>query len=554
MTQLLVDPQIITTVAADIDSIGSTIRAASAAAAAPTSGLLAAAADEVSAAIANLFGAHGQQFQAMVGQVEAYAGRFQQSLAAAANAYVQTENAAAAALTGALGVAAAPAALPPALPFTNPPFPALDTSVFIGPTGVPIPPPAYATLANELYVHATGLQQILYTPEELYPITGVKSLTLNQSVSEGLTILGNYVQSQLAIPGNSVTVFGYSQSAIISSLYMQQLAAAGFPIAPADLNFILVGNEMNPNGGMLARFPNLTLPTLGLDFYGATPSNTPYNVAIYTQEYDGFASFPRYPINFISDLNAVFGIATVHTKYLNLTPAQVDSAIQLPTSPGYYENGGKTYYYMIPTEELPLLTPLRAIPVIGNPLAALIEPNLEVIVNLGYGDPNLGYSTGYADVHTPFGLFPEVSPGTLVDAFARGTQQGIADFHTELQALAAQPPQFPTFTPPQPTDILAKLSQLPSPEKVVNTAATVISTDYAVLLPAADTVMAFATTLPLYDSQLFVEQLAQGNLVNAIGYPIAADVGLATIAGIVQFLVISKAISQNISDIRALIP
>lgn len=88
----------------------------------------------------------------------------------------------------------------------------------------------------------------------------------------------------------------------------------------------------------------------------------------------------------------------------------------------------------------------------------------------------------------------------------------------------------------------------------MNTAATVISTDYAVLLPAADTALAFATSLPLYDSQLFLSQLAQGNLINALGYPLAADVGLATIAGIVQFLVISKAISQHISDIRTLIP
>ncbi|PJE21495.1 MAG: PE family protein, partial [Mycobacterium sp.] len=147
-----------------------------------------------------------------------------------------------------------------------------------------------------------------------------------------------------------------------------------------------------------------------------------------------------------------------------------------------------------------------------------------------------------------------VSPSTLIDAFANGTRQGIQDFHTELQALAAQPIEFPTFTPPQPADLIATLANLPSPEKVVNTAATVISTDYAVLLPAADTALAFATSLPLYDSQLFLEQLVQGNIVNAIGYPIAADVGLVTIAGIVQFLVISKAISQNISDIRALIP
>lgn len=305
---------------------------------------------------------------------------------------------------------------------------------------------------------------------------------------------------------------------------------------------------------MLARFPNLTLPTLGLDFYGATPSNTPYNVAIYTQAYDGFADFPRYPLNFVSDLNAVFGIATVHTKYLSLTPAQVDSAVQLATSPGYYQNGGKTYYYMIPTEELPLLTPLRAIPVIGKPPAALIEPNLEVIVNLGYGDPYHGYSTSYANVQTPFGLFPDVSPGTVIDAFAAATQQGIHDFSAELQALAAHPITVPSFVPPQPTDVVATLASLPSPEKIVNTAATIISTDYAVLLPAADTALAFATSLPLYDSQLFLRQLAQGNLINALGYPLAADVGLATIAGIVQFLVISKAISQNISDIRALIP
>ncbi|PJE06783.1 PE-PPE domain-containing protein [Mycobacterium sp.] len=557
MTSLLVQPEIITSVVTDLERIGSTVSAASAAAAAPTSGLLAAAADEVSAAIANFFGTYGQEFQAAVATVEAYQSQFQQALAAAANAYVHTEAAAATALQGVLGLPAAAAFTPPppAFPVTNPPFSTFPTAVFIGPTGVPIPPPEYATLANLLYVHANNPNQalpILYTPEELYPITGVKSLTLNQSVSEGLTILGNYVQNQIA--NGPVTVFGYSQSAIISSLYMQQLAAQGFPVSPADLNFVLVGNEMNPNGGMLARFPNLTLPTLGLDFYGATPSNTPYDVAIYTQEYDGFADFPRYPLNFISDLNAVVGIATVHTKYLSLTPAQVNSAVQLPTSPGYYENGGKSYYYMIPTEELPLLMPLRAVPVVGNPLAALIEPNLEVIVNLGYGDPNYGYSTSYADVQTPFGLFPEVSPSTLIDAFANGTRQGIQDFHTELQALAAQPIEFPTFTPPQPADLMATLANLPSPEKVVNTAATVISTDYAVLLPAADTALAFATSLPLYDSQLFIEQLVQGNIVNAIGYPIAADVGLVTIAGIVQFLVISKAISQNISDIRALIP
>ena len=533
MTNLLVAPEIITTAAADIGNIGSTITAASAAAAAPTTGLLAAAADEVSAAIANLFGTHGQEFQALAGQVEAFQTTFQQTLAAAANAYVQTETASAAAI---------------------PPFAANLTTLFLGPTGVPFPSQGYVDAANKLYVRSfpspPQILQTLYTPENLYPITGVKTMTLNQSVAEGLMAMDSAIQAQLAIPGNTLTIFGYSQSAIISSLEMQKLALNGSPYQ-GKLNFVLVGNEMNPNGGMLARFPGLTLPTMGLTFYGGTPSDTLYPTAIYTQVYDGFADFPRYPINFISDLNAVMGIATVHVKYLDLTVPQVDGAIKLATSPGY---AGVTDYYMIPTEHLPLLAPLRLTSVIGNPLAALIEPDLKVIVNLGYGDPYHGYSTSPADIRTPFGLFPDVSPGTVVDALAAGTQQGIHDFTVELQKLAAQPITLPSFTPPQPADLMATLAALPSPEKIVNTAATVISTDYAVLLPTADTLLSFATTMPLYDSQLFLSELLQGNLIDAIGYPLAADVGLATIAGIVEFLVIAKAISENIKDISALIP
>ena len=529
MTNLLVAPEIVTTTVADIENIGSTISAASAAAAAPTTGLLAAAADEVSAAIANLFGTHGQEFQALVGQVEAFQTSFQQTLAAAANAYVQTEAASAAAI---------------------PPFAANLTSLFLGPTGVPIPSEGYVLRANELYVRSLNTLQALYTPENLYPITGVKSMTLNQSVVEGLTIMDNAITSQLAIPGNTLTIFGYSQSAIIASLEMQKLAAMGSPYQ-GRLNFVLVGNEMNPNGGMLARFPGLTLPALGLSFYGATPSDTLYPTAIYTQEYDGFADFPRYPLNFISALNAVMGIATVHVKYLDLSVPQVNNAIKLTTSPGY---AGVTDYYMIPTEQLPLLAPLRLTSVIGNPLAALIEPDLRVIVNLGYGDPYHGYSTSPADIRTPFGLFPDVSPGTVVEALAAGSQQGINDFSAELQNLAAQPFTLPSFTPPQPADLMATLAALPSPERIVNTATTVISTDYAVLLPTADTALSFATTMPLYDTQLFLSELQQGNLINAIGYPLAANVGLATIAGIVEFLVIAKAISENIKDISALLP
>lgn len=551
MSYLLAEPEAMSAAAANVAGIGSSITEASAAAARQTSGLLAAAGDEISAAVANLFGGYGQEFQGVIKQFEALHTEFQQTLAAAGTAYVQAEAAAAETLGVATGVAPAPTATAAPIPWV----PNL-VSLVMGGTGVPIPSSQFLENALKYIGGPLNRLQGLNSPEQLYPLTGVRSMYFNASVNEGLTILDNAVYAQLQIPNNTVTVFGISQSAVISSLYMRNLAAGltNFGIQPPDntqLNFVLAANEMNPNGGLLSRFPGLHMPSLGLDFYGSTPSDTIYPVRSYVQEYDGFADFPKYPLNIISDLNAIAGIIYVHPTYMGLPQSAIDNAIQLTPSLGYT---GNTEYYMIPTEHLPLLQPLRAIPGIGNPLANLLEPNTRVLVNLGYGDPNYGWSTSPPDVPTPFGLFPSVPASTVFNAFAAGTQQGIHNFTTDLQAIAAQPVTAPTFALPSPTEIAMKATQLPTPADVINTAASIISTDYAVLLPTADIATGLVMSLPAYDLQLFGEQLAQGNLINAIGYPIAANVGVGSVAVSVEFLVIAEALANNIKAIQSLIP
>jgi hypothetical protein len=534
--------------ATELAGIGSAISEATAAAAGPTTGIMTAAADEVSAAIAQLFGAYGQEYQAISTQLASFHNELTQLLTATANTYINAEAInTATLLQGATAGLYTPTS-PPALPVVFNEF----TAIAMGGTGMPIPSTNYINAVNNLYIQPIqpgAIVQALFTPENLYPITGVKSLPFQTSVQEGLQILDTAIWNQLNA-GNHVTVFGYSQSAVIASLEMQHLISLG-PNAPnpSQLNFILTGNEMNPNGGILARIPGLNISTIGLPFYGATPDN-PYPTTTYTLEYDGFADFPRYPLNILSDINAVFGILTVHTTYADLTPAQIASATLLPT-----QGTTSNTYYLIPHPNLPLLDPVRAIPVIGEPLAALVQPDLKVFVNLGYGDPNFGYSTSPANVPTPFGLFPGVPPGVVANALVAGTQQGINDFAAAVPAALTTPPKIaaPAFPPFIQAVTPAPLPPVPAtPMNIVNTLASAVSTGYSVLLPTADLALAFATTLPAYDLSLFVSQLAQGSLVNAIELPLAASAGLAALGGMIEFIAVVEAAAEISQDLQSL--
>ena len=86
MSYVLTTPEMLAAAATDVGSIGSAISTASSTAAGPTTGFPAAE-DEVSAAIAKLFGAYGQEYQAVVSQAAAFHSEFTQALATAGNAY-----------------------------------------------------------------------------------------------------------------------------------------------------------------------------------------------------------------------------------------------------------------------------------------------------------------------------------------------------------------------------------------------------------------------------------------------------------------------------------
>lgn len=445
----------------------------------------------------------------------------------------------------------------------------------MGGSGIPIPSPRYVELANELYISRSvvgAVAQALFTPQGLYPVVAIKNLTFDNSVAQGVTILESAIREQIAA-GNNVSVFGYSQSATISSQVMAELAASADPPTSDQLSFTLIGNPQNPNGGVATRFPGLSLPSLGVTASGPTPDNL-YPTKIYTIEYDGVADFPRYPLNVFSTLNAIAGTYYVHSNYFSLTPEHIDAAVPLTNTVG----PTMTEYYIIRTENLPLLEPLRAVPVFGEPLADLIQPNMKVIVNLGYGDPNYGYSTSPPNVATPFGLFPEVSPLTVADALAAGTQQGINDFAHSMAHLDLPPsPDLPSLLIPDRSTALPTTSGTgPLPPaatlnniiddlqatniNLANLVTKVAETSYATLLPTADIANAVVTTAPVYNVNLFLDGIQEAingdpmGLVNAVGYPLAADVALLMGAGLLEVLVVVNAGQTIANEISAILP
>ncbi|OBA61853.1 PE family protein [Mycobacterium sp. 1100029.7] len=97
MSFVTAHPEMLAAAAGDLQGIGASMSGQNAAAAAPTTGVVPAAGDEVSALTAAQFAAHAQMYQAISAQAAAIHEMFVSTLAASADSYAATEAANAAA-------------------------------------------------------------------------------------------------------------------------------------------------------------------------------------------------------------------------------------------------------------------------------------------------------------------------------------------------------------------------------------------------------------------------------------------------------------------------
>jgi PE-PPE domain len=135
-------------------------------------------------------------------------------------------------------------------------------AIVMGPTYIPDPTtfPGYIPGAVTEYLQPLGFSDT----GTVIPLVTEESPNFGPSIASGVSTLVHTIETGYGAgdfsAADPLTVFGYSQSAVVASVAEQQLAADGIPLT--DLRFVLIGDAAaDPPSG----------PTGLLDTWGATP-------------------------------------------------------------------------------------------------------------------------------------------------------------------------------------------------------------------------------------------------------------------------------------------
>jgi hypothetical protein len=293
------------------------------------------------------------------------------------------------------------------------------TALVLGHAFLPQPDPTYMQEVIDTYVDPTSP----FPGEPTYNIVGSPVSVFSpetdygSGLTQGVTDLDQAITQQLNEGNDNLLIVGYSMSTSVETQELINLASAAGGAPDTDgLKFVLAENLNSPDGGIFTRLPGIGGVTLA-----ATPADTPYTTDIYSIEYSGASDFPQYANNIYADLNAVDGYIDLHPYLLTGWPAyfnpdELAGAVAQPTS----DADVATSYFLIPTQDLPLLEGLRGAPGAPSAFADLVQPDMRVLVDLGYN------WTGDANVVTPAVWTSPAIDMTAVDSYlAAGADQGM---------------------------------------------------------------------------------------------------------------------------------
>ncbi len=260
MSYLITVPDVVQGAARDLAGIRASLTEA-AVTAGPTTGIAASAADEVSIAIASLFGKAGLQFQALNAQAQAFHAEFESLLNAGAAAYVSAEAANAGQVLGnaVTGSGAAAAAAVPAATYRT-------FNLFNG--------------ALDINIGTGGIQFTISTPGVILPAVHIPPINLAPFNLPQLTIppinfpagstLANLTVSpfnlpQLSIPSINIAAGTTPANITVGAFNLPQITTPAISVPPITLPSVTVPQFTTPPISVTPwNLPSITVPQIDL--------------------------------------------------------------------------------------------------------------------------------------------------------------------------------------------------------------------------------------------------------------------------------------------------
>ncbi|KRE25589.1 hypothetical protein ASG82_18790 [Mycobacterium sp. Soil538] len=171
----------------------------------------------------------------------------------------------------------------------------------------------------------------------------------------GVARLDDVIKAEADKP---IVIYAYSNGAQIAQHWITNHSEDADAPPAENVTFIPMGNSTRKYGGA------------DNEFGVSQPSQ--YHVIDIAREYDPVADFPDNPLNLLALANALSGFITLHDYR--------DVDINDPNNIVWDE--GNTTYVLVPTENLPLLNPLRLVGL--NALADQLNGPLKEMVDKGY--------------------------------------------------------------------------------------------------------------------------------------------------------------------------
>ena len=214
-----------------------------------------------------------------------------------------------------------------------------DTALIMGYAETPTPLESYVSQVMSLFIDPSPplfAGQPTYDGYSPLVVPAEEGADYQLVQTEGSAQLDAAIKSALDTPGNNVVVYRLLREHQIAT--QEMINIAGLPADqqhdPANLQFVLVEDLNNPDGGFFERFP--FYPARAFPRLRRTPHMTPPSTRI---EYSGSSDFPEYPSDLLADVNALAGFVDLHPFLLPGWPTGFDfssiaDSVLEPTSPG----------------------------------------------------------------------------------------------------------------------------------------------------------------------------------------------------------------------------